>query len=110
MTNMKECINIDSINNFKCDICNMGKRTRKPHPIFDIDKNSEIQELLHIDLCGTIKPELFRSAKYFMIIVDNFSGIHFFFYYRVKMKCFDSLKLNRCENLTSKYIKEVHPD
>ena len=73
MTSMKSYIDtkMDNINNFKCDVCDISKIARKHHPSVDTDQSSEILELLHLDLCGLVKPESFGDEKYFMVIVDD---------------------------------------
>ncbi|GBO22173.1 Retrovirus-related Pol polyprotein from transposon TNT 1-94 [Araneus ventricosus] len=81
---MKDYIDIDDVNDFKCETCDISKITRKTHPNIDINQSSEILQLLHVDLCGPIQPESYGGAKYFMVVVDEFSGMYFTYFLKIK--------------------------
>ncbi|GFW20847.1 retrovirus-related Pol polyprotein from transposon TNT 1-94 [Trichonephila clavipes] len=70
---MKDYIDIDNVNNFACETCDISKVTRKTHHSFDINQSSQILELLHADLCGPINIESYGGAKYFMAEATNCS-------------------------------------
>ncbi|GFW06095.1 retrovirus-related Pol polyprotein from transposon TNT 1-94 [Trichonephila clavipes] len=59
---MKDYIDIDNVNNFTCETCDISKVTRKTHHI-DISQSSQILELLHADLCGPINIEYESNGK-----------------------------------------------
>ncbi|GFW41757.1 retrovirus-related Pol polyprotein from transposon TNT 1-94 [Trichonephila clavipes] len=63
---MKDYIDIDNVNNFTCETCDISKVTRKTHHSIDISQSSQILELLHADLCGPINIESYGGAKYLM--------------------------------------------
>ncbi|GBM97118.1 Retrovirus-related Pol polyprotein from transposon TNT 1-94 [Araneus ventricosus] len=109
---MKDYIDIDDVNDFKCETCDLSKITRKTHPNIDINKSSEILELLHADLCGPIQPESYRDAKYFMVLVDDFSGMYFTYFLKNKNEVFDIFSQFKAkyENLTDKRIKKLRTD
>ncbi|GBM66516.1 hypothetical protein AVEN_246920-1 [Araneus ventricosus] len=86
---MKDYIDIDDVNDVKCETCDISKITRKTHPNIDINQSSEILELLHADLCGPIQPESYGGAKYFMVLVDDFSGMYFTYFLKNKNEVFD---------------------
>ncbi|GBN40564.1 Retrovirus-related Pol polyprotein from transposon TNT 1-94 [Araneus ventricosus] len=109
---MKDYIDIDDANDFKCETCDISKITRKTHPNIDINQSSEILELLHADLCGPIQPESYGGAKYFMVLVDDFSGMYFTYFLKNKNEVFDifSQFKTKYENLTDKRIKKLRTD
>ncbi|GBN88543.1 Retrovirus-related Pol polyprotein from transposon TNT 1-94, partial [Araneus ventricosus] len=112
MLKMKDYIDIDDVNDFKCETCDISKITRKTHPNIDKNQSSEILELLHADLCGPIQPESYGGAKYFMVLVDDFSGMYFTYFLKNKNEVFDIFSQFKAkyENLTEKRIKKLRTD
>ncbi|GBN82325.1 Retrovirus-related Pol polyprotein from transposon TNT 1-94 [Araneus ventricosus] len=112
MLKMKDYIDIDDVNDFKCKTCDISKITRKTHPNIDINQSSEILELIHADLCGPIQPESYGGAKYFMVLVDDFSGMYFTYFLKNKNEEFDIFSQFKAkyENLTDKRIKKLRTD
>ncbi|KAF8768498.1 Retrovirus-related Pol polyprotein like [Argiope bruennichi] len=64
------------------------------------------------DLCGPIQPESFGGAKYFMILVDDFSGMYFTCFLKNKNEVFNTFSQFKAkyENLTDKRIKKLRID
>ncbi|GBN69533.1 Retrovirus-related Pol polyprotein from transposon TNT 1-94, partial [Araneus ventricosus] len=112
MLKMKDYIDIDDVNDFKCETCDISKITRKTHPNIDVNQSSEILELIHADLCGPIQPESYGGAKYFMVLVDDISGMYFTYFLKNKNEVFDifSQFKTKYENLTDKRIKKLRTD
>ncbi|GBN13319.1 Retrovirus-related Pol polyprotein from transposon TNT 1-94 [Araneus ventricosus] len=112
MLKMKDYIDIDDVNDFKCETCDISKITRKTHPNIDVNQSSEILELIHADLCGPIQPESYGGAKYFMVLVDDFSGMYFTYFLKNKNEVFDIFSQFKAkyENLTDKRIKKLRTD
>jgi hypothetical protein len=113
MLKMKEYIDINSnMNDFRCETCDISKITRKGHPNIDINQSSEILELIHGDLCGPIQIESLGGAKYFMILVDDFSGMYFTYFLKNKSDVYDAFSQFKIkyENLTGKRIKKFRSD
>ncbi|GFX01236.1 retrovirus-related Pol polyprotein from transposon TNT 1-94 [Trichonephila clavipes] len=109
---MKDYIDIDNVNNFTCETCDISNVTRKTHHSIDISQSSQILELLHADLCGPINIESHGGAKYFMVIVDDFSGMYFTYFLKNKYEVFDIFSQFKAkyENLTDKRIKKIRTD
>ncbi|GBN25648.1 Retrovirus-related Pol polyprotein from transposon TNT 1-94 [Araneus ventricosus] len=64
---------------------------------------------------GTVKaktPESYGGAKYFMVLVDDFSGMYFTYFLKNKNEVFDifSQFKTKYENLTDKRIKKLRTD
>ncbi|GFX33253.1 retrovirus-related Pol polyprotein from transposon TNT 1-94 [Trichonephila clavipes] len=112
MLKIKDYIDIDNVNNFTCETCDISKVTRKTHRSIDIYQSSQILELLHADLCGPINIESHGGAKYFMVIVDDFSGMYFTYFLKNKYEVFDIFSQFKAkyENLTDKRIKKIRTD
>ncbi|GFT33270.1 retrovirus-related Pol polyprotein from transposon TNT 1-94 [Trichonephila clavipes] len=112
MLKMKDYIDIDNVNNFTCETCDISRVTRKTHHSIDIYQSSQILELLHADLCGPINIETHGGAKYFMVIVDDFSGMYFTYFLKNKYEVFDIFSQFKAkyENLTDKRIKKIRTD
>ncbi|GBN69463.1 Retrovirus-related Pol polyprotein from transposon TNT 1-94, partial [Araneus ventricosus] len=112
MLKMKDYIDIDDVNDFKCETCDISKITRKTHPNVDVNQSFEILELIHADLCGPIQPESYGGAKYFMVLVDDISGMYFTYFLKNKNEVFDifSQFKTKYENLTDKRIKKLRTD
>ncbi|KFM59631.1 Retrovirus-related Pol polyprotein from transposon TNT 1-94, partial [Stegodyphus mimosarum] len=112
MLKMKEYIDINGVRDFKCETCDISKITRKSHPNIDINQSSEILELIHSDLCGPVQTESIGGSKYFMILVDDFSGMYFTYFLKSKNQVFDTFSKFKAkyENLTGKRIKRLRTD
>ncbi|GBM38081.1 hypothetical protein AVEN_40960-1 [Araneus ventricosus] len=67
---MRDYIDIDDANEFKCETCDISKISRKTYPNADINQSSEILELLQADLCSPIQTESYRGGKYFMVLEE----------------------------------------
>ncbi|GFV05564.1 retrovirus-related Pol polyprotein from transposon TNT 1-94 [Trichonephila clavipes] len=63
---MKDYIDIDNVNNFTFETCDISRVTRRTHHSIDTSQSSQILELLHADLCGPINIESYGGAKYFI--------------------------------------------
>ncbi|GFX34332.1 retrovirus-related Pol polyprotein from transposon TNT 1-94 [Trichonephila clavipes] len=112
MLKIKDYIDIDNVNDFTCETCDISKITRKTHHSIDISQSSQILQLLHGDLCGPINIESYGGAKYFMVIVDDFNGMYFTYFLRNKYEVFDIFSQFKAkhENLTDKRIKKIRTD
>jgi hypothetical protein len=54
-----------------CHSCLVAKQTRKSFPQCARWRIDEPLELIHVDLCGPITPEIVGENKYFMLLVDD---------------------------------------
>ncbi|GKA94519.1 putative ribonuclease H-like domain-containing protein [Tanacetum coccineum] len=70
---------VDGLPKFKyekdhlCSACERGKSKKASHPPKLIPSNYSKLELLHMDLCGSIRVASVNGKKYFLVIVDDFS-------------------------------------
>ena len=57
-----------------CEGCRYGKQSRKIFPQESSSSRARRPlELVHIDLCGLIKPSSFGKNNYFLLFIDDFS-------------------------------------
>ncbi|GBM50319.1 Retrovirus-related Pol polyprotein from transposon TNT 1-94 [Araneus ventricosus] len=112
MLQMKSVIDFNLNSNFQCNSCDLGKITRKLHPPVTNDQSIDVLELIHADLCGSVHVESLGGSKYFLIIVDDYSGMYFSFFLKSKtevLSTFEKFKA-KYENLHDKYIKRLRTD
>ncbi|GBN07120.1 Retrovirus-related Pol polyprotein from transposon TNT 1-94 [Araneus ventricosus] len=112
MLQMKSVIDFNLNSNFQCDSCNLGKITRKFHPPITNDQSNDVLELIHADLCGPVHVESLGGSKYFLIIVDDYSGMYFSFFLKSKtevLSTFEKFKA-KYENLCDKRIERLRTD
>ena len=55
----------------KCEICSMTKITRNPHK--SIERNTELLELIHSDICEFDGHLTCGGNQYFITFIDDFS-------------------------------------
>jgi hypothetical protein len=63
---------IDRVEEF-CDGCALGKQHRHAFPKIANYRADKPLDLLHIDLCGQIRPSTPGGKNYFLLVVDDFS-------------------------------------
>ncbi|GBM08987.1 Retrovirus-related Pol polyprotein from transposon TNT 1-94 [Araneus ventricosus] len=112
MIQMKSVIDFNLNSNFQCDSCDLGKITRTIHPPITNDQSNDVLELIHANLCGPVHVESLGGSKYFLIIVDDYSGMYFSFFLKSKtevLSTFEKFKA-KYENLHDKRIKRLRTD
>ncbi|GBM24053.1 Retrovirus-related Pol polyprotein from transposon TNT 1-94 [Araneus ventricosus] len=112
MIQMKSVIDFNLNSNFQCDSCDLGKITRKFHPPITNDQSNDVLELIHADLCGPVHVESLGGSKYFLIIVDDYSGMYFSFFLKSKIEVLSTFEKFKAkyENLHDKRIKHLRTD
>ena len=63
-----------------CESCIMGKQHRKSFPKGVSWRASVFLELIHTDICGPIKNPSLGSQRYFLIFIDDFSRMTWFYF------------------------------
>lgn len=107
---LKKLLNIKMTSDTKCEICVLGKHSRKP---FNEPgkRASRILELVHSDVCGPITVS-FGGMRFFVSFLDDFSRKVFVYPMKSKGEVF--LKFvefkKRYENETEKSIKTLRSD
>ncbi|KAG5527251.1 hypothetical protein RHGRI_028223 [Rhododendron griersonianum] len=94
----------------KCEICAKAKMAKKSFP--SVQRNSEILDLIHSDICE-LNGVLTRGGKrYFATFVDDFSKYTFVYLLRTKDEVFNKFQAykNEVENQLNKKIKVLRSD
>ena len=96
-----------------CDPCIRGKLTQKPFKqVTDELYIKEPLELIHMDLCGPMKIPSLGGARYFFILIDDFTRRYFVYFLKTKdetIEYFMEFKL-RYEKATEFKIKNIRTD
>jgi Reverse transcriptase (RNA-dependent DNA polymerase)/gag-polypeptide of LTR copia-type/Integrase core domain/GAG-pre-integrase domain/Zinc knuckle len=96
-----------------CSGCNKGKQLRKPHPKKDVNfRATEPLELVHVDLCGDIKPLSMGGCKYIFVIVDDFSRKSWVYLLKRKSEAIEKFKefVIMAERQCDRKLKTVRSD
>lgn len=56
-----------------CDACSVGKAHRLPFPKASTTRSTAPLQLVHTDICGPFRVPSIGKARYFIVIVDDFS-------------------------------------
>jgi transposase InsO family protein len=74
----------DYLSNFTCNLCALSKSKHQvPKPVEA--KSTEVFELRHTDICGPVPNESYGSSKYYLTIIDDFSGFSWVFFIKRKL-------------------------
>ena len=68
---MVEGLHVMKNDHFPCEACALGKQHREEFPIHTKKSQTNILELIHIDVCGPMQIRSLGGASYFPIFVDD---------------------------------------
>ena len=113
---IKRLINLDLIPSFtidlghRCEICIESKLTKTP--FHSIERNSQILDLVHSDICDLKFVQTRGGKKYFITFIDDCTRFCYVYLLRSKDEALDAFKLykNEVENQLSKKIKVLRSD
>lgn len=94
----------------KCEFCSMTKITKQPH--HKVERNSELLELVHSDICE-FEGILTRGGKrYFITFIDDFSRYCYVYLMKNKSDAFEMLTvfIKEVENRFDRKIKRLRSD
>ena len=94
----------------KCEACNQAKIIKRPHK--NVERNTELLEVIHTDLCE-FEEKLTRGGnKYFITFIDDFAKYAYVYLLRNKSDVYEKLKefLREVENQFSRKIKRFRND
>ncbi|GKB07747.1 putative ribonuclease H-like domain-containing protein [Tanacetum coccineum] len=81
---------VDGLSKFKCGkdhlcpACERGKSKKASHPPKVVPCNHSKLELLHMDLCGTMRVASISGKRYILVIVDDYSRFTWVYFLRTK--------------------------
>lgn len=88
--------------NFHCEDCILGKIHRLPFPKSD-SKFERVGELVHADLCDLMQENSLGSARYFLLLKNDYS--HWRVLYFIKQKSETTHCLEDFFKKTAKYLE-----
>ena len=82
LNDLKKLVNKDMINgvkfkyikNFDSEICILGKQVQTAFPKNNKNKQMDVLEIVHSDVCGPIKTKSIGGNRYFVTFIDDKSG------------------------------------
>ena len=75
-----------------CEGCLLGKQFRKSFPQESHSRVQKPLELIHADVCGTIKPSSFGDRNYFLLFIDDFLRKTWVYFLKQKSEAFMPLR------------------
>lgn len=102
---------VDSERDFKCEVCARGKMTRSSFPKKS-NRQTDLLELIHSDVCGPMKNESLGRSKYFVTFIDDCSRWCFVKMIRGKNEVLNAFKQFKAlvENQIGRKIKCLQSD
>lgn len=94
-----------------CEVCIQTKATRLPFGASEHKTNTPL-ELLHMDLCGPIKPASRYGDRYFLVILDDYTGYSLCQPLSAKAVAGDAIKksIKMLETQTGLTVKAIRSD
>ncbi|KAL0546348.1 hypothetical protein IC582_016256 [Cucumis melo] len=95
-----------------CEGCLYGKQSRKSFPQESSLRARRPLELVHTDLCGSIKPSSFGKNNYFLLFINDFGRKNWVYFVKEKPEVFDMFKRFKAlvEKESGYYIKALRSD
>jgi len=94
-----------------CEICLRNKMTRSSFPV-NSERSSELLEIIHSDVCGPMRVDSKRKARYFVTFIDDHSRWCEIRVLKQKSEVFSAFKefKAKVENLHGRKIKCLQSD
>jgi hypothetical protein len=92
-----------------CEACIEGKHQRTFFPKDGVIRASKLLELVHNDVCGSMKTTSRGGARYFVTFIDDFSRKIHVYLWKTKGEVFDKFKAYKAfvENQTGMKIQTL---
>ncbi len=75
-----------------CEGCVYGKQNRRSFPIGKSWRASNCLELVHADLCGSMKAESLGGSRYFLLFTDDYSRMSWVYFLKFKYEIFENFR------------------
>lgn len=96
---------------FFCEPCMYGKQTRLPFQR-STSVQTQVGDLIHLDLCGPMEETSLGGCKYFLLLKDDFSKYRTVYFIKSKEETKHHIIsfLQRFQNVTGKTVKVIRSD
>lgn len=100
------------MNDEACDDYALGKHHKSVVPKFNITRALDINELIHVDVCGQFKNASLGGSKYFLTFINDFSRKTWIYFMDKKSSTYEKFIVFKklIENETRKPIKILQTD
>ncbi len=94
-----------------CRGCALGKMARLPFPT-SVRNTTHIGELVHTDVCGPMQVPSLSGCFFYVLFIDDFSGMRTVYFMKNKSDVFKNLQLLQCKMIskTGKSIRTFRSD
>ena len=108
---MRDFPNIKEINQ-ACEGCLLGKQHRQSFPSGKAWRAKELLELVHTDICGPMRTPSLSNNRYFILFIDDYTGMTWVYFLREKSEVFKIFKKykNYVEKESGRSIKVLRSD
>ena len=95
-----------------CEGCLFGKQSRKSFPKEASTRTNKPLQLVHADVCGSIKPSSLGKNNYFLLFIDDFSRKTWIYFLKQKSEVFGAFKKFKAfvEKQSDQEIKALRSD
>ena len=107
--NMVEGLPSISFENQVCQGCIFGKQHRVPFPLGPNWRAQAPLQLIHAYLCGPMKTPSLKGSRYFLLIVDDYTGLSWVYFLKEKSEAFQKFVEFKAlfENMSRYFIKNL---
>ena len=94
----------------KCEICVQAKQPKRPYK--SVQRNSQLLDLIHSDVCDSNRPLTRAGNKYFVTFIDHCSKFCYLYLIKTKDEVFSKFKIYKAEveNQLERKIKKLRSD
>lgn len=85
-------VKLSDIDKFFCKACQYGKMHRLPFKKREHERNTQIGEIFHADLCGPMSISSLSGANYYFLLKDDKSACRHVFFLRHKSDAYEKFK------------------
>lgn len=98
----------NKLGNIYCEAYKTCKLIRKPYKSIIYSQSNRVLDLIHLDICG-LMPVVYKSSRYILLIVDDYTGMYFTYFLKNKSDTFYMFQIfsKKYKNILGKGIKRI---
>jgi len=87
-TNLVKDLNIDDKEDFFCEVCQLGKQSKKSHKKPEFRRSEKPGEIIHSDVCGPMNITSPSGSRYFVLFKDDCRGYRTVYFLKTKSEVY----------------------
>lgn len=87
-TKLVKDLNINDKEDFFCEVCQLGKQSRKSHKKLESRRSEKPGEMIHSDVCGPMNISSPSGSRYFVLFKDDCSGYRTVYFLKAKSEVY----------------------